>query len=573
MQVLVGATLAQAVKAATQHLLAHKETVNALNVFPVPDGDTGNNMAMTMEAACRELDGLGTESAEHVAAAIARGSLLGARGNSGVILSQIFRGLAKGLEGKQTIDGSSLAAALQAGVDSAYAAVMRPVEGTILTVAREAAAAAAAQAARGSGVTAVLEAALRGAEQALERTPDQLPILKQAGVVDSGGKGLCYILAGALAAVKGEQPVADAEPPPVYDFSGLAGAAADAGDTSGAPHVEFELTDDLADIRYPYDMEFLLRGDQLPLDDIREHIGQWGDSVLVVGSPELAKVHIHSDQPGKVLDYCLQYGSLTDINILNMAEQHAEIRRAAGLEALPGGTHAAAVQASAGAAGAATVGTNVVAVASGDGLADLCLQLGASQIVDGGQTMNPSTEYLVSAIYRCPADEVIVLPNNSNIVLAAQQASEIVTDKTVHVVPTKSVPQGLAALVAFQAGRDGDANVRAMTQAVAAVRSGEVTFAVRDSQIGDLRIRAGDTLGLVDGEVVATGQDQQSVLEDIVSRMVTADSSLLGLYYGLDVAEDEAQAAAESLSARFPDLEIEVHRGGQPLYAYLVSVE
>lgn len=573
MQVLVGATLAQAIKAATQHLLNHKETVNALNVFPVPDGDTGNNMAMTMEAAVKELDRLNTDSAERVMAAVARGSLLGARGNSGVILSQIFRGMARGLEGKETIDGPGLAEALQAGVETAYGAVMRPVEGTILSVARAAADAAAARAEIGSGAAAVLEAALAGAEEALARTPEQLPILKQAGVVDSGGKGLCYILAGAVAAVRGEVPVVDDSPPPVYDFSGLAGAAADTREASNTPHVEFELTDDLADIRYPYDMEFLLRGDNLPLDDIRAQIGQWGDSVLVVGSPDLAKVHIHSDQPGKVLDYCMQHGTLFDIEILNMAEQHAEIRRAAGLEAMPAASHAASAPAEAAPPAATGLGPNIVAVASGDGLADLCLQMGASQVVHGGQTMNPSTEDLVSAIYRCPADEVIVLPNNGNIVLAAQQARDIVTDKKVYVVPTKSLPQGLAALVSFQPGRSGEQNVRAMEQAIAAVRTGEVTFAVRDSQIGDLHIRAGDTLGLVDGEAVTAGQDQLAVLTDIVGRMVSEESSLLGLYYGLDVAAEEAEAAAAALTERFPDLEVEVHRGGQPLYAYLVSVE
>lgn len=576
--------------AATNHLEQNKATVDALNVFPVPDGDTGTNMTMTMLSASREVQKAPESTVADVAEACAMGSLMGARGNSGVILSQLFRGFSQGLAGKKQATATDIAGALQEGVRTAYKAVMKPVEGTILTVARESAKAALIAARQGEDVLGVLEAAHREAETTLARTPEMLPILKKAGVVDSGGKGFTFVLEGYVEALRGAALSAGAG----------AGVQRPPGgkDTSPAENVQFDLEEEY-DIRFPYDVELMIRGDGLLLDDIRRTLAPMGDSLLVVGTEELAKVHIHASNPGPVLDHCVRQGTVFNIEIKNMQVQHEDLRQHAGgpVEHRGGGKldpHEGQLDASlegledsfrpGGTVSAVEAGSDlsepgpslaVVAVAAGDGLSEIFHSLGVAAVIEGGQTMNPSTEDLLKAVRQTGAHDVVLLPNNKNVILAAQQVKDLADGQSVHVIPTKSFPQGIASMLAWQPDGDTARVVAGMERAAEAVRTGEVTYSIRDTSIGDLTIQKGDILGLARGQIVTTGSSVDQVVTDVITRLMQDGGELITLYYGEGTSAEQAAALADALRARFGEakVEVEVHYGGQPLYHYLISVE
>lgn len=556
---LSGEALRRLIISAAAELEENRSAVDALNVFPVPDGDTGTNMNLTMQAAVREMAKCRENTASEIGKAIALGSLMGARGNSGVILSQLFRGIGRGLEGHDELTSLELAQALQSGVETAYKAVMRPVEGTILTVAREMARSATRVARAGGPVSDVLLAAKTGAELALARTPDLLPVLKQAGVVDAGGKGLVVILNGMVKALD----AADAEPVPLH----VAPAQAEPGE-------RFRIDEDLGDIVYAYDTQVLVRGSELDLDSLRDALEQYGDSMLVVGTPELAKVHIHTNNPGLVLETCLRYGALTDITIENMRDQYEAIKqsRAAG----NGESHADSLEIPVPVIPPAQDQppklAGIVTVAVGDGLERIFRSLGADVVINGGQTMNPSTEELVRGIEAAAADNVLLVPNNSNILMAARQAVEL-TQKSVAVVPTRNIPQGVSALLAYSPQADLESNRTKMTQAMEQIRTGEITYAVRSTKYNGWDIAEGDILAIVGDEIKATGDHPLTVLEKLLADLVDEDSEFVTLLYGSDVTDEEAEAAAEMVRDRHPQVEVESHRGGQPLFFYLVSVE
>lgn len=560
--------LKQMILHATAVLDAGKDTVNALNVFPVPDGDTGSNMSMTMNSAAREVDKTPARSCGQVAAALAQGSLMGARGNSGVILSQLFRGFARSMEGKTELAARDLADAFDDAVATAYKAVMKPVEGTILTVAKDSARAAGQAARRATDVLKVLQAAVLEAEASLARTPELLPVLKKAGVVDSGGKGLSLILRGFFeAAADGALlPVAESAPEPVAEM--VEHTAGRGRDTSPATKIDFALDAEISDIRYPYDTEFLIRGTNIPVDVIRTRLEQLGDCVIVVGTPSLTKVHIHTDNPGPVLDFCVPHGDLIQIELKNMREQHADLKEHA-LHAAPEAQAAAHVAVEP----QALAPTGVVAVAAGEGLEEIFNSLGAARVVTGGQTMNPSTQELLEAIASCPAAEVFVLPNNKNIILAAEQAARLST-KPVHVIPSRSVPQGISALVAWTPEAEPAKLTTAMNRALGDVQTGEITYSVRDTVFGDLEIHERDILGLVNGQIQLTGQTPEAVLKELLAGMMAQQpGDVISLYWGEGIDAARAEELAEELQQLYPETEVECRYGGQPLYYYIFSVE
>jgi DAK2 domain fusion protein YloV len=557
-QAIDGKKLKQMFLHAASLLEAQKETVNSLNVFPVPDGDTGTNMFMTMQSASREVERAGDGTVAQVAAAVAQGSLMGARGNSGVILSQLFRGFAKGCESTVKFDGLALARAFQQGVDTAYKAVMKPVEGTILTVARESAAAAVQVARKERDPVKVMRAAVEAAEVALANTPELLPVLKKAGVVDSGGKGLTIILHGYYEALTGASL-------PIKQPDTVVPLRSDKHDTSPAGKIAFKLDAELSEIKYPYDCEFFIRrypnGGPIPMHKVAVALEQFGDSVYVVGSEEYAKVHVHALNPGPVLSLCIVHGDLVDIVIHNMREQHADL--------LAHAQQAEAVVEADYAPGA----TGVVAVGVGDGIEQIFRSLGVAEIIQGGQTMNPSTQDLLDAIERCPAHQVFILPNNKNIILAAEQAAAL-TAKKVYVVPSRSIPQGIAAMVSWLPEGDGEKVFRSMTRAMEEVQTGEITFSVRDTVFGDITIKEGDILGLWNGQIKLTGATPEGVLVDLLGQMVAeSGGEVISVYYGEGIEEPRAQALGNTLRQRFPEHEVEVQLGGQPLYYYVFSLE
>lgn len=553
---------------AASALREEKDAVNALNVFPVPDGDTGSNMSLTLAAAVAQIEKAGERTdLGALAKAVSLGSVMGARGNSGVILSQLFSGFARSADGASDLDAVSLARAFEEGVDTAYKAVMKPVEGTILTVAKESARSAARVARTTHDVARTLVAAHEAACTALERTPDLLPVLKKAGVVDAGGKGYCVILAGYLQALGLSVAAAAQQPAP-----GEAPAAAPpaARDTSPSTHVDFRIDEEISNIRYPYDCEFFIRGNDIPMAAVRATLENgMGDSVLVVGGPDVVKVHIHTDNPGPVLDCCVRLGDLTDIAILNMRRQHADL--VARAQQTPIAPEVPSAAATASQEPAPTV--SVVAVVAGEGLEQIFRSLGATSLVRGGQTMNPSTQDLLEAIEACPSSEVVVLPNNKNIILAAEQAAHL-SGKTVHVLPTRSVPQGIGAMFAYRsdaalAELEGD-----MRRGVEAVHSGEVTYAVRDTHFGNLEIHEGDVLGLVGSQVKLTGATPDEVLQGLLAQMVAAaGGEVITVYWGYGIDQERAAALGDALQEQYPDHTVEVRYGGQPLYYYIFSLE
>jgi uncharacterized protein len=557
---LDGPALKRVFTAGFHWLERHKEYINALNVYPVPDGDTGKNMTLTMAAAIKATANETDASASAFMEAFSRGALMGARGNSGSILSQSLRGFSKAIAGKDTITPADFAAALQEGSRAAYECVEKPVEGTILTVAREAAE-AAMRASASPDITfpQLLDETVRAGKAAVERTPDQLQKLKDAGVVDAGGQGYMTVYEGVMRALKGE-PV---EP--------LTHAEREAMATGQKGNVEIEE-------EFGYEVVFLLRGENLDIDGIRRTINAMGGvSTVVAGDGQMLKVHTHVPLPGKVLDYGVSLGSLIDINIENLQEQSLEYARASaqerGLTDLD--VHSAAAAGNGDRPPAPPVERleiGVVAVAAGDGWARLFESYRLGGVVPGGQTMNPSTEDLLRAVEACPSDNVILLPNNRNILMSARQVNEL-TSKRVAVIPSDSMPQGVAALLAFNHQADFDANAVAMARALTSVGTGEVTRAVRTTTIDGLAVNEGDLIGLADSRLVVRGQELEQVTHDLLMAMEAAGHEIITLFPGQETTPADAEAMTARVRSWFPNQEVETQRGDQPHYAYIIAVE
>ncbi len=522
------------IESSTAWLEAHIDFINSLNIYPVPDGDTGTNMYLTMQAALREISTASGSSVSAVTHALAHGALMGARGNSGVILSQLWRGVAKHLDGKEYLAASDFALALREGAATAYKGVMRPVEGTILTVAREAAEAAVHAAAERDDIIYLFERVVTEAGNSLARTPDLLPVLKEAGVVDAGGQGLYMILEGILRYLRGEQV-------PSVSVARV-GARLE--------HIPED--------EYGYDIQFLISGQDLPIDEIRETIAGMGDCVLVVGDKDTIKVHVHSEEPGQIISYATTKGALRDVVVENMQEQYQQFlaereqRQVAAMQPLSD--------------------IAIVVVVNGSGLRRVFESLGANAIVPGGQTMNPSTEELLGAISDLPTDKVIVLPNNINVILAAQQAQHL-SGKQVVIVPTKTIPQGISALLAFNYQSDLKTNVDLMERAASQIQTAEITSAVRSVQIEGLKVQKGQFIGLLNGELVEAGDELQQVTQAVLKLMDIGRHEIITVYWGEAVIQEHAEDLVSWIATHYPDKEVELVEGKQPHYHYIISAE
>lgn len=564
---LNGTVLYEMLRGGLDFLEENRAAVDVLNVFPVPDGDTGTNMVLTLKSAVKEMEKSGSTNLSDLVQAVSLGSLMGARGNSGVILSQFFRGLAKGLQGQEEASSLQFARAMQLGVKAAYKAVMKPVEGTILTVAREAVAGALAAAETTESLSAVLDALLGHGEEALIHTPDLLPVLKRAGVVDAGGKGYMLIWAGARLALQRLEN--GGSPLPVAIRDAQEDPAAKLRESDGSTNVNISgphslALDEVAELQYQYCTETIVKGSGLPLEQLRRELAGLGDSMLVVGTDSLIKVHIHTNHPGLVLETCLQYGSLHQLKIDNMREQHREFSEPKPAEEVLPQTILLPVT--------PPKQIGLVAVAAGAGLVEILESLGVDQVVLGGQSMNPSIEDLVQAVNLLKASQVIILPNNPNIILAAEQVAAM-CDKEVRVVPTRSLAQTIGALVAFDPEASLETNMTAMSAGSTRVKSGEVTFAVRDCQLDGLDIAADQIIGIYEKDIKAVGEDVSGVVLDLLKIMVTEEDELISLFYGEGVETERAERLAEQVRELFPSCEVEMHSGGQPLYFYFISVE
>lgn len=554
---LDGRSFAKMILAGAHHLSQNAQIVDALNVFPVPDGDTGTNMNLSMTSGAKAVEETNTDHIGKVGVALSKGLLMGARGNSGVILSQLFRGFSKQIEQKEMIDAKEFALALQAGVDTAYKAVMKPIEGTILTVAKDAAKKAVAVSATENDIDRVLELTIEEARASLDRTPDLLPVLKEVGVVDSGGKGLLCVYEGFLASLRGEEL-----PSKVASLPTLKELVSAEHHKSAQSHMNTE------DIEFGYCTEFMVKyeEDKQSFDEnaFREDLSEFGDSLLVVSDETLAKVHIHAEQPGDVLSYAQRYGSLINMKIENMREQHSSIVNQE-KEHAPAATPKAS-------AAAEKQRFGVVSVAMGEGIADLFKSIGASVVIEGGQTMNPSTEDIVTAIESVHAETVFILPNNSNIVMAAKQAATV-SNREVVVIPTKTVPQGMSALLSLNEAASNEDNEAAMLDAIDNVKSGQITFAVRDTQIDGIDIAKGDYMGLYNGKITLTAKNQLDAAKELLTKMVTEDDEIVTIIKGEDASSEEMDELEAFIEETFEDIEVEVHDGKQPLYSYILAVE
>ncbi|MFD1426613.1 DAK2 domain-containing protein [Kroppenstedtia sanguinis] len=550
------------VRAGAKRLNGSVDQVNALNVFPVPDGDTGTNMNLTLTSGVKELEREAASNAHvgKLAEALSKGLLMGARGNSGVILSQLFRGFAKGVADQEILTSREFVEGLKRGVDTAYKAVIKPVEGTVLTVAREAAEMAVRTAHRTENLAELMERVLKESRSALQRTPEQLPVLAQAGVVDAGGQGLVRIYEGFLAALTGEEVS--------YTMTDADGESVDLNRLGEIAHRQSAQSHfETGDIEHGYCTEFIvqLKPDKLletPFSEeqFRRDMARFGDSLLVVADDDLVKVHIHAEQPGDTLTYAQRYGELTRIKIDNMREQHATILDTEHQES---GELASVSE---------KKRYGLVAVASGDGISEIFRSLGVDVVIQGGQTMNPSTEEMVQAVREIPAEHVFILPNNKNIIMTAEQVTELV-EVPVTVLPTRNIPQGLAALLSFNEEANADLNQKRMMESVGDVSSGEVTYAVRDSQYEGGNIQEGDFLGIWEGRIETVGADLLATSRDLLTRMLTHGGDMVTLLYGEDVTPNQVQELTHFLAQNYPDVECEVHYGGQPLYYFLFSVE
>ena len=542
------------VQAGATRLNKQAEYVNSLNVFPVPDGDTGTNMGMTIENGAKEVSDRSASTVGEAAGIFAKGLLMGARGNSGVITSQLFRGFSQSVKDKEELDGAALAAAFQSGVEVAYKAVMKPVEGTILTVSRGAAIGAKKKAESSNDAVEVMRAALEGAKTALAKTPDMLPVLKEVGVVDSGGQGLVFIYEGFLSALTGEFIASEEFQATPATMSEMINAE---HHKSVAGHVATE------DIKFGYCTEIMVALKQGPTyvkdfdyDEFRNYLNNLGDSLLVVNDDEIVKVHVHTEDPGLVMQEGLKYGSLVKVKVDNMRNQHEAQVEKEERQAKPVEEKEYAI----------------IAVVAGDGLADIFKAQGVDYIISGGQTMNPSTEDFVKAVEELNARNIIILPNNKNILMAAQSAAEVI-DQPAAVVETKTIPQGLTSLLAFDESKSIEENYERMSASLGDVVSGSVTTAVRDTTIDGLEIHENDNLGMVDGKIVVSNPDMMEALEETFAHMLDEDSEIVTIYVGEDGSEELANELAQALAEKYEDIEVEIHQGGQPVYPYLFSVE
>lgn len=542
------------IRQGANHLSTNAKTVDALNVFPVPDGDTGTNMNLSMTSGAKEVKNNTGKHIGKVGQALSKGLLMGARGNSGVILSQLFRGFSKAVEQKETITALDFSHALEAGVETAYKAVMKPVEGTILTVAKDAAKKAVQVTTPDSNIVEVMEEVLKEAKASLARTPDLLPVLKEVGVVDSGGQGLVYVYEGFLAELKGEQLSTIPEEPSMNDLVELE------HHKSVQSHISTE------DIEFGYCTEFMVKFEDEKLENhpfteeqFRLDLSEHGDSLLVISDEDIVKVHIHAEYPGNVLTIGQRYGSLINMKIENMREQHTSIVG----EQKPSPAKTQKKEKSE---------YGIVTVAMGSGIAELFRSIGANEVIEGGQTMNPSTEDIVKAIENTNAKKVLVLPNNKNIVLAAQQAADVV-EIPIEVVPTKTVPQGLAALLAFNPTTSIEENKEAMVEATEHVKTGQITYAVRDTIIDGLELATGDFMGIEDGKIKVKSKDMKDAAIQLLKEMLDEDSEILTILQGEEATDDDVQAIVQFVEENFEDVEVEIHNGNQPLYPFIFSVE
>ncbi|MBO7649518.1 MAG: DAK2 domain-containing protein [Lachnospiraceae bacterium] len=541
-----------------KNLEAQKETINELNVFPVPDGDTGTNMTLTILSAVKEIGQISDFSMQSLAKAISSGSLKGARGNSGVILSQLFRGFCKGIKDYDTLTIPLVTEAFDKAVDTAYKAVMKPKEGTILTVARAGAEAAAEICDYTDDVEEFLDKVIERMQQALENTPELLPVLKEAGVVDSGGTGLLAVMTGARMGLHGEE----------VDVSSLMSESAPAQTEqkkggAGSDNIS------TADIKFGYCTEFiiLLEKDFTMKEetDFKTFLSSIGDSIVCVADDDVVKVHVHTNDPGLAIQKALTYGQLSRMKIDNMREEHNERVIMSNEQAAPEKPAEAPKE--------PPKEMGFIAVSVGEGMNEIFRGLGVDYVIEGGQTMNPSTEDMLTAIDKVNAKNIFILPNNGNVILAATQAKALTEDRNIFVIPSKTAPQGISAMVSFLADHSAEENEQLMTEALGAVKSGEVTYAVRDTSFDGKEIHEGDIMGIADKGILAVGPDVAEVTVELVDDLVDEDSGLVSIYFGADATEEDAQAIADTIGENHPDLDVEVHFGGQPVYYYLLSVE
>ena len=550
--------LAKMFLAGAQNIEAKKDYINELNVFPVPDGDTGTNMSMTIMSAAKEVTALNKPAMKDLAKAISSGSLRGARGNSGVILSQLLRGFTKAIKEEKEIDVLALAAACQRARDTAYKAVMKPKEGTILTVASGIATKAAEMAEETDDLEVFIPAVIEHAQDVLNQTPEMLPVLKEAGVVDSGGQGLLEVIKGAYDAFLGKE----------IDYSVI--------EPSTGVTVNKVNAEDTADIKFGYCTEFIILTEkEFTEDDEREFkkfLSSIGDSIVCVADDDVVKIHVHTNDPGLAIQKALTYGQLSKMKIDNMREEHQEklIRDAEKLAEQQANEEAAHEEKK---PAEPRKAMGFIAVSIGAGMNEIFKELGADYIIEGGQTMNPSTEDMLNAIDRVNADTVFILPNNKNIVLAANQAKSLVEEKEIIVIPTKTVPQGITAIINFMPDADAKTNEEAMLEEIKNVKTGQVTYAVRDTHIDDREIHEGDIMGIGDSGILAVGKDLEETTKELIANLVDEDSELISIYYGEEVSEEDAEKFTEEITELYPDVDVDIQFGGQPIYYYVLAVE
>lgn len=544
--------LAKMFLAGAKNLEAKKEWINELNVFPVPDGDTGTNMTLTIMAAAAEVNQIQDVRMDKLAKAISSGSLRGARGNSGVILSQLLRGFTRSVAKHETLDAIALAAAMEKAVETAYKAVMKPKEGTILTVAKEAASKAMEIADEADDLQSFFEDIFTHAQNTLEKTPDMLPVLKEAGVVDSGGQGLIEVLRGAFDAYLGKE----------IDYTFEAPAA--------SSHVTKITPEAEADIKFGYCTEFIILLNE-PMSEEEEHrfkefLTSIGDSIVLVADDELVKVHVHTNHPGQAIEKALTYGALSRMKIDNMREEHQE-------KLIKDAQKMAEIQAEEDKKRMPRKEAGFISVSIGEGIKSIFQELGVDYLIEGGQTMNPSTEDMLNAIDQVNAETIYIFPNNKNIILAANQARELTKDKKIVVIPTKTIPQGISAMISYVPEKSAQENEEAMTEAIQAVKTGQITYAVRDTRLDEKDIHQGDMMGIGDSGILAVGKDVESVALDTVEQMMDEEAEIISVYYGEDTTQEQAENLAGELEERYPDCDVDVNYGGQPIYYYVISVE
>ena len=550
--------LAKMFLAGAQNIEAKKDYINELNVFPVPDGDTGTNMSMTIMSAAKEVTALNNPEMKDLAKAISSGSLRGARGNSGVILSQLLRGFTKAIKEEKEIDVLALAAACQRARDTAYKAVMKPKEGTILTVASGIATKAAEMAEETDDLEVFIPAVIEYAEEVLNKTPEMLPVLKEAGVVDSGGQGLLEVIKGGYDAFLGKE----------IDYSSIK--------PSTSVTVNKVNAEDTADIKFGYCTEFIILTEKEFTEEdeheFKKFLSSIGDSIVCVADDDVVKIHVHTNDPGLAIQKALTYGQLSKMKIDNMREEHQEklIRDAEKL-AEEQAKEEAAYEEKKTAEPRKAMG--FITVSIGAGMNEIFKELGADYIIEGGQTMNPSTEDMLNAIDQVNADTVFILPNNKNIILAANQAKSLVEDKEIIVIPTKTVPQGITAIINFMPDADVKTNEEAMLEEIKNVKTGQVTYAVRDTHIDDKEIHEGDIMGIGDSGILAVGKDLEETTKELIANLVDEDSELISIYYGEEVSEEDAEKFTEEITELYPDVDVDIQFGGQPIYYYVLAVE